>query len=77
MTDIGAVIVEDIHQLVQQCRRPSPPSSVSTTATGKIIPEFDPREHSITEWIATVDEYAYIHHSDDKTISHFELGKLR
>ncbi|KAJ3659434.1 hypothetical protein Zmor_011123 [Zophobas morio] len=59
MADIGAAIVEGIHQLVQQCRLPSLRSSVSTTAAGKIIPEFDPREQSIAEWIAAVDEYAY------------------
>ncbi|XP_063922865.1 uncharacterized protein LOC135137205 [Zophobas morio] len=77
MADIDAAIVKGIHQLVQQCRLPSPRSSVSTTAADKIIPEFDPREQSIAEWIAAVDEYAYIHHWDDKRVSHFALGKLR
>lgn len=77
VSQLGEAISQGIGRLVQNLGVSQAERQVVSTASTSIIDEYNPFTHNITEWLAAVDEFAYIYGWSDRTICHLALSKLR
>lgn len=77
MSQLGEAISQGIGRLVENLGVSHAERQVVSTASTSIIDEYNPLLNNITEWLAAVDEFAFIYGWNDRTTCHLALNKLR